>query len=70
MRAGTRRQIAQILFPDADLDVALPVLIKAIIQNCGQTCSASSRVLVHRPICDTVAEAIQDCFSQTATSAR
>ncbi|MGY3438188.1 MULTISPECIES: aldehyde dehydrogenase family protein [unclassified Marinovum] len=40
----------QIVFDDADLDAALPFLINAGVQNAGQTCSASSRVLVHRSI--------------------
>ncbi len=40
----------QILFADADLNAALPVVINAIIQNAGQTCSAGSRVLVERSI--------------------
>ena len=38
----------QLVFDDADLDAALPFLINAGIQNAGQTCSASSRILVHR----------------------
>ena len=33
----------QIVFDDADLDAAMPVLLAAIIQNAGQTCSAGSR---------------------------
>jgi aldehyde dehydrogenase (NAD+) len=37
----------QVVFEDADLDAALPFLINAGIQNAGQTCSASSRILVH-----------------------
>lgn len=37
----------QVVFDDADLDTALPFLINAGIQNAGQTCSASSRILVH-----------------------
>lgn len=40
----------QIVFSDADLDAALPFLVNAGIQNAGQTCSASSRILVHRSI--------------------
>ncbi|MCA0239488.1 MAG: aldehyde dehydrogenase family protein [Proteobacteria bacterium] len=40
----------QILFADADLDAALPVVINAIVQNAGQTCSAGSRVLIERSI--------------------
>ena len=36
----------QIVFVDADLDEAIPVIINAIVQNAGQTCSAGSRLLV------------------------
>ena len=36
----------QIVFADADLERALPFLVNAGIQNAGQTCSASSRILV------------------------
>jgi len=39
---------AQVVFEDADLDDALPFLLNAGIQNAGQTCSASSRLLVHQ----------------------
>jgi aldehyde dehydrogenase (NAD+) len=42
----------QIVFADADFDAALPVVINAIIQNGGQTCSAGSRVLVEAPVYD------------------
>ena len=38
----------QIVFDDADLDLALPALVNAIVQNAGQTCSAGSRLLVQR----------------------
>jgi aldehyde dehydrogenase (NAD+) len=38
----------QVVFEDADLEAALPFLVNAGIQNAGQTCSASSRILVHR----------------------
>ncbi|QCN98364.1 aldehyde dehydrogenase family protein (plasmid) [Azospirillum argentinense] len=37
-----------IVLADADLDDALPVLLKAAFPNSGQTCSAGSRVLVQR----------------------
>ncbi len=42
----------QIVFEDADLDKALPFLVNAGIQNAGQTCSAGSRILVHRDVYD------------------
>ena len=44
----------QIVFADADLDAALPFLVNGGIQNAGQTCSAASRILVERPVFDTV----------------
>jgi len=44
----------QVVFGDADLDAALPFLVNAGIQNAGQTCSASARILVQRPIYDEV----------------
>jgi aldehyde dehydrogenase (NAD+) len=40
----------QIVFEDADVSKALPVVVGAIVQNAGQTCSAGSRVLVQRSI--------------------
>ncbi len=40
----------QIVFDDADVEKALPVIVGAIIQNTGQTCSAGSRVLIQRTI--------------------
>lgn len=42
----------QLVFGDADLDAALPFLVNAGIQNAGQTCSASSRLIVHRSVHD------------------
>ncbi|MEL6645943.1 MAG: aldehyde dehydrogenase family protein [Pseudomonadota bacterium] len=44
----------QVVFDDADLDAALPFLVNAGIQNAGQTCSASSRILAHRSIAEEV----------------
>jgi len=44
----------QLVFADADLDRALPFLVNAGIQNAGQTCSASSRILVQESIYDEV----------------
>jgi aldehyde dehydrogenase (NAD+) len=40
----------QLVFDDADMDRALPFLVNAGIQNAGQTCSASSRILVQRDV--------------------
>ena len=38
----------QIVFADADLDLALPAIVNGIVQNAGQTCSAGSRLVVER----------------------
>ncbi len=46
----------QIVFADADLERALPFLVNAGIQNAGQTCSASSRLLVERTIYEPLLE--------------
>jgi aldehyde dehydrogenase (NAD+) len=54
----------QVVFADADLDAAVPVLRKAIIQNTGQTCSAGSRVLVERSIYDNLIERLRESFLQ------
>ncbi|SMF98239.1 aldehyde dehydrogenase family protein [Burkholderia singularis] len=52
----------QIVFADADLDAALPVLVSAIIQNSGQTCSAGSRVLIERAIYEPLVERLAAAF--------
>jgi aldehyde dehydrogenase (NAD+) len=44
----------QLVFADADLDRALPLLVGPGVQNAGQTCSAAARILVERPIYDEV----------------
>jgi aldehyde dehydrogenase (NAD+) len=54
----------QIVFADADIDRALPVLVNAVIQNGGQTCSAGSRVLVEASVYDRVAEGLAERFSK------
>lgn len=53
----------QLVFDDADLDKALPVLVNAAIQNAGQTCSAASRILVQRGVHDRVVAALAERFS-------
>ncbi len=53
----------QIVFADADIEAALLVLVNAIIQNGGQTCSAGSRILIERPVYDTVASELAARFA-------
>ena len=43
-----------LLFEDADLDKALPTVVKALTTFAGQFCMTGSRLLVHRPIIDEV----------------
>jgi betaine-aldehyde dehydrogenase len=43
-----------LLFDDADLDKALPVVEKALTVFAGQFCMTGSRLLVHRPILEAV----------------
>ena len=52
----------QIIFADADLDAALPVVINAIVQNAGQTCSAGSRVLIEQAIYDRMLTRLGEAF--------
>jgi len=53
----------QIVFADADLDAALPAVVNAIAQHCGQTCSAGSRLLVERGIYDQTLALLSTRFS-------
>ena len=52
----------QVVFDDADLDAALPVVVNAIVQNAGQTCSAGSRLLVQRGIYEDVLARLAERF--------
>ena len=54
----------QLVFDDADLDAALPFLVNAGIQNAGQTCSASSRILVQRGIYDEVKQRMSAAYAE------
>ncbi|MEL6587483.1 MAG: aldehyde dehydrogenase family protein, partial [Pseudomonadota bacterium] len=52
----------QLVFDDADIEAALPFLVNAGIQNAGQTCSASSRILVQRGVYDQVCARMADAY--------
>jgi aldehyde dehydrogenase (NAD+)/betaine-aldehyde dehydrogenase len=49
-----------VVLADADLDRAVPTIVRSIVQNAGQTCSAGSRLLVqsrvHAKLRDSIAE--------------
>ena len=49
-----------LLFDDADLDKAVPVVEKALTVFAGQFCMTGSRLLVHRPILDEVRKRLSE----------
>lgn len=53
----------QLVFDDADIDAALPFLVNAGIQNAGQTCSASSRILVQRGVYDSIRDRMAAAYA-------
>ncbi len=55
---------ANIVFADADIDAAIPSLLRSIIQNAGQTCSAGSRLLVHQRVHAEVIEKLAAAMSE------
>ena len=57
---------ANVVFDDADLDVAVPWAVKAIFTNSGQVCLAGSRLFVQRGILD----AFLDRFVEAAEMMR
>lgn len=54
----------QIVFADADVDQVLPVVINAIVQNAGQTCSAGSRLLVEESLYEPLLERLAEAFTR------
>ncbi|MEC8940624.1 MAG: aldehyde dehydrogenase family protein [SAR324 cluster bacterium] len=52
----------QVVFADADLEKALPFLVNASIQNCGQTCSAASRVIAESSIYEKLLKRLAERF--------
>lgn len=54
----------QIVFADADLDAVLPVVVNAIVQNGGQTCSAGSRLLVEQSLYEPLLERLAEAFTK------
>ena len=51
-----------VVFGDADLDRAAPIIVNSILQCAGQTCSAGSRLLVHRDVHDELVDRIAAAF--------
>ena len=47
-----------IVFPDADLDIAVPGAARAIFNNSGQVCAAGSRLYAHKRVFDRLIEGV------------
>ena len=54
----------QIVFDDVDADRAVPIIVRAIVQNAGQTCTAGSRLLVQRTAYDRIVARVAEAFSK------
>lgn len=55
---------AHIVFNDVDFKLAVPTIVKGIIANTGQTCTAGSRLLVQREIYDEFMSLIAEEFAK------
>ncbi len=53
-----------VVFADADLETAIPVIANTMVQNAGQTCSAGSRVIIEKRAFDKVVVALAERFAQ------
>jgi len=53
----------QLVFADADLEAAIPVILNAIVQNAGQTCSAGSRLLVEASLYEPLLQRLGSAFA-------
>jgi aldehyde dehydrogenase (NAD+)/betaine-aldehyde dehydrogenase len=51
-----------VVFADADLDAAVPAIVRALIQNAGQSCSAGSRLLVEAAVFEQVVARVAAAF--------
>jgi aldehyde dehydrogenase (NAD+) len=54
----------QIVFDDVDVERAVPIIVRAIVQNAGQTCTAGSRLLVQRTIFDSFVAKVAEAFAK------
>ncbi|WP_296741205.1 aldehyde dehydrogenase family protein [Mesorhizobium sp.] len=54
----------QVVFADADLDLAARCITRTILANAGQGCVAGSRVIVDRPVAAGLAERIVELMKQ------
>ena len=47
-----------VVLADADLGQAIPTIVRALVQNAGQTCSAGTRVIIEDSVFEEVVEAL------------
>ncbi len=55
---------AHVVFNDVDFDLAIPTIVRGIVGNTGQTCTAGSRLLVQREIYDEFMALMAEEFSK------
>jgi aldehyde dehydrogenase (NAD+)/betaine-aldehyde dehydrogenase len=51
-----------VLFADADMDVAIPAIVASITENAGQNCYAGSRLLVEAAVRDEVVQRVAEAM--------
>lgn len=54
----------QIVFDDVDMPRVVPIVVRAIVQNAGQTCTAGSRLLVQRSAYERFVGAVAEAFAK------
>ena len=54
----------QIVFEDVDIERAVPIVVRAIVQNAGQTCTAGSRLLVQRSLFEHFTGRVAEAFAK------
>ena len=54
----------QIVFDDVDIERALPIVVRAIVRNAGQTCTAGSRLLVQRSLFEHFTGRVAEAFAK------
>jgi aldehyde dehydrogenase (NAD+) len=55
-----------VVFADADLDRAVPAIVRSLIQNAGQSCSAGSRLLVESSRYDEVLSRVAEALGRVS----
>lgn len=59
----------QIVFDDVDIERAVPIIVRAIVQNAGQTCTAGSRLLVQKTIYDRFVSRVAEAYAKVRVGA-